>query len=278
MPRGARARAAEARRTRGCPRREAVKPGSEEPASCGARGPPWQKPRPRGEEAERESSKGLLYRTRRRPRREAVTPGSKGPASRGARGPARQKLRPRNEEAESESSGELSMKQAKASAARSRRASCRGARGPARQKPAGREGVRGEEPPGQARRSPSAAGREGPRAGQRNEGNPERGVRRGLDADRHETDDLLVRLSLKVPIDEVSIEVGAGLSEEVEGPRGLPAEAGPGNPEDATSPLKEPTSRGVRGPPRQKPRPRNEEAERESSQGLLYRTRSRPRR
>ena len=127
-------------------------------------------------------------------------------------------------------------------------------------------------------RSPPAAGREGPRAGQRNEDNPERGVRRGLDAVRHETDDLLVRLSLKVPIDEVSIEVGAGLSEEVEGPRGLPAEAGPGNPEDATSPLKEPTSRGVRRPPRQKPRPRNEEAEGESSQGLLYRTRSRPRR
>ena len=83
-------------------------------------------------------------------------------------------------------------------------------------------------------RSPPAAGREGPRAGQRNEDNPERGVRRGLDADRHETDDLLVRLSLKVPIDEVSIEVGAGLSEEVEGPRGLPAEAGPADPEDAT--------------------------------------------
>jgi hypothetical protein len=82
---------------------------------------PWSRSVVGGRETQSARARAAAaLRTRRCPRREAAKPGSEEPASCGARGSPRPKLRPRNEEAEGESSRELSMKDAKASAARSR--------------------------------------------------------------------------------------------------------------------------------------------------------------
>ena len=149
--------------------------------------------RPEREDASTKDSRATAARN--------AKPGSKEPASRRARGPERQKYRPRNEEAGSESPRVLSMKDAKASAATSRQAGLerarqpRGARAPTAETSAsqrrgrerelergsrkGREDVPSEKPPSRARKSPLAAGREGPRG--RNLGLAQRGRERELE-------------------------------------------------------------------------------------------------
>ena len=186
MPQGARARAAEARRTRGRPRRGAAQPGSPGARrSRGARAPAAETSASQRRGRERELERGSRKGREDAPSEKPPSRARKSPLAAGREGPPRQKPRPCFEEAERESSKGALIKDAKASAARSRQARLEGARQPrgamvpaaeasASQRKSrrlelerslheGREGVRGEKPLSQARRSLPAAGCESPR-------------------------------------------------------------------------------------------------------------------